>query len=324
MTIWAFNKADDDEVREMIYKSVKAGKSRFGWSQKDEHNLNLRDNWSDWHAKQLFLLQVQPGDWIVHINIPIRGRCIAAKAVKGYGFDDGLQCKWGPDFRHYFEVDTSSVVEFDRNDQNIHPSVNLNPRRRYQRIHAADEFLASIENLQQQTVNLREGQTREEYHLKEHTDKYLAEISQLIHQMYRRQNLERFIAKVLRRVPGIIDVDENGFGWGSDYGADLIVTMSMSVGNLQFERRIVVQVKSFEGSHKDTKAVDQVVQGIQRYGADAGMIFTTGVTSEELEACIQEAYTKFECEIDLIAGDDLARFVIRHAPDMLFDFEGLA
>jgi hypothetical protein len=53
MQIWAFNKVDEPEERQLIYQSIKSGKSRFGWSQKDEHNLELKDNWTDWHSKQL-------------------------------------------------------------------------------------------------------------------------------------------------------------------------------------------------------------------------------------------------------------------------------
>ena len=34
MTIWAFNKVDGANERQLIYQSLKEGKSRFGWSQK--------------------------------------------------------------------------------------------------------------------------------------------------------------------------------------------------------------------------------------------------------------------------------------------------
>ena len=53
MTVWVFNKVDDLEARKLVYESVKAGKSRFGWSTKDEHNLKLKDNWTEWHSKEI-------------------------------------------------------------------------------------------------------------------------------------------------------------------------------------------------------------------------------------------------------------------------------
>src|SRR5690554_554283 len=318
MTIWAFNKVDDTDERQLIYQSIKSGKSRFGWSQKDEHNLKLKDNWADWHSKQLFLLQVKKGDWIVHINTPAWGQCIAAQVLSGYDFDEGLKCSWGTDFRHCFEIDTETIIEFDRRDQNILPTVNLNPRQRYHRIYAADDFLQSIENLKTNAVNLNDGESKEEYHLKEKTDEYLSHISSLIHEMQNSKNLERFLAKVFRRIPGVIDVSENGFGWGTDYGADLIVSISSSLGNLQFENKIIVQVKSFEGTHHDLEAVDQVITGIKQYDGTAGMIITTAKKSEQLEERVIEASNELGLPIDLLASDDLTKFVIKHAPELLF------
>lgn len=323
MAIWAFNKTEEAE-RKLIYQSIKAGKSRFGWSQKDEHNLRLKDNWTDWHSKQLFLLQVKPGDWIVHINTPNWGRCIAAQVLSEYNFDDGIECSWGTDFRHYFCIDIDTIIEFDRSDENILPSVNLNPRQRYHRIYATDDFLKSIDNLKNKTVKLNVGESREEYHLKNEIDKYLAEISNLIHEMHKSKNLERFLAKVFRKIPGVIDVNENGFGWGTDYGADLIVTMSTALGNLEFENKIIVQVKSFEGTHYDLDAVQQVKTGVEKYTGTAGMIITTADKSEQLERKIQETSEEIGVPIDLLASDDLAKFVIKHAPELLFKLDGIS
>lgn len=324
MTIWAFNKVDDAEERELVYQSIKNGKSRFGWSQLNEHNLKIKDNWTDWHSKQLFLLQVMPGDWIVHVNTPQWGRCIAAQVLSEYDFDEGLQCSWGTDFRHFFEVDINTIIEFDRRDPNILPSVNLNPRKRYHRIYAVDDFFKSVENLNNSTVRLNCGESREEYHLKDKTDKYLFEISNLIHEMHKSKNLERFLAKVFRKIPGVIDVNENGFGWGTDNGADLIVTMTVALGNLEFENKIIVQIKSFEGNHHDLLAVEQVITGIEKYAGTAGMLITTAQKTEELENKIQEASEKIGRPIDLLASNDVAKFVIKHAPELLFKLDGLS
>ncbi len=321
MTIWAFNKVDDVKARDMVYESVKNGKSRFGWSQKNEHNLKLKDNWTDWHSKQLFLLQIKKGDWIVHINTPVWGKCIAAQVVSEYDFDDGLECDWGPDFRHYFEIDVNTIVEFDRRDPNVLPTVNLNPRQRYQRIYAADDFLKSIENLKHRRISLSDGESKEEYHLKDKTDRLLKEITGLIHEMHKSKRLERFLAKVFRKIPGVIDVNENGFGWGTDYGADLIVTMRASIGNLDFENKIVVQVKSFDGEHYDLEAVEQVKTAIEKYNATAGMIITTAQRTEALEDKIQEISNELGCPIDLLSGKDVSKFVIKNASDLLFRLE---
>ncbi len=318
MTIWAFNKADDTKARELICQSVKNGKSRFGWSQRDEHNLKLKDNWTDRHSKQLFLLQIKKGDWIIHINTPEWGKCIAAQVMSEYDFDNGLACDWGTDFRHCFEIDVNTIVEFNRRDPNVLPSVNLNPRQRYHRIYAVDDFLKSIENLKHNKVNLSDGESKEEYHLKDKTEKYLKEITSHIHEMHKSKNLERFLAKVFRKIPGVEDVNENGFGWGTDYGADLIVTTRSFLGNLEFENIIIVQINSFEGDHYDLSSVDQVKTGVEKYKGTAGMLITTAQRTEALENKIQEISNELSCPIDLLSGEDVAKFVIKNASDLLF------
>ena len=144
--IWAFNKAGTREKIKLIYDSIKDGKSRFGWSYKDKHNLKIKENWAQ-NSRQLFLLKITKGDWIVHVNTPKWGRCIAAKVISEYNFDQGLKTPKGYVFRHCFEIDVNSIMEFDRNDPYIPPTVNLKPRYRYQRIYAVDDFLKAVDNL---------------------------------------------------------------------------------------------------------------------------------------------------------------------------------
>jgi hypothetical protein len=317
MKVWAFNKVPNAEERALVYESVKNGKSRFGWSYKDEHNL-LGETWSDCHSKQWFLLQIDVGDWIVHINTPSWGKCIAAKVTAKYAFDEGLKCPLGVDFRHVIEVDKNSVIEFDRRDENILPAVNLNPRQRYHRIYAVDDFQESIKNLEQGRVSLKSGERRELFHLKDETDKLLKEMTHLIHKTHKRQNLEHFLAEVFKKIPGVTGVKKNGIGWGGDNGADLIVTTSCSIGNVDVQNIIVVQIKSFDGNCYDLTAVDQIKTGIKEYGASAGIIITTAQRTEPLEIAIQEAFDEMGCPIDLLAGDDVAKFVLKYAPDLLF------
>lgn len=322
MNVWAFNKAGSEEAVQLVYGSVKAGKSRFGWSQEDSHNLRL-EGWTDWHSKQLFLLRIKPGDWIVHINTPEWGKCVAAQVKSEYDFDEGLSVNEGQDFRHFFEVD-EKTIEFDRRDPNVLPSVNLNPRQRYHQIYAVDDFLTSLKNLNPNTpgeVKLAEGESRAEFHLKEKADRYLQDLTKLIHEMNKSKELERFMAKVFRKIPGVDEVVENGFGWGTDYGADLIVTMRSYLGNLDFTNKIVVQVKSYRGEHHDLEAVEQIKVAIKKFNASAGMIITTAQRTEALENSIQEVTDELGCPIDLLAGEDVARFVIKNASELLFKLE---
>jgi len=318
MMVWAFNAVDNDSWRSMVYRSMKEGKSRFGWSWEKTHNLTLQNNWTDEHSKQLFLLQIKKGDWIVHINTPEFGMCIAGEVVSEYGFDDGLEFDGGCDFRHNFEIDTNSIIEFDRNDPNVLPTVNLKPRGRYHRVYAVDDFLRSVENLNSDTVRLGKYESKEVYYLNDRTGKYLKEITRDIHETHRGKNLEQFLAKVIMEIPSVVDVQENGSGWGTDHGADLIVTLRSVMGGFDFEHRVIVQVKSYEGAHHDLNAVDQIKTGIERFKGTAGLLITTGDRTEDLEKRASELSEEMGCPIYLLCGEDVARFVIQSAPQLLF------
>ena len=169
MTVWAFNKPDDLQHVQLLYKEVKKGKSRFGYSWEVKHNLKLENNWTDEHGKQLFLLEIKEGDWIVHIHMPEWGKCVAARVVREYDFDEeGVD----GDFRHFFEIDTNSIVEFKRTDLRLDPRVNLKPRQRYHRVYAGEEFKSSIERIKS-SEEIKEN--AELHHLQNETDKLLKE-----------------------------------------------------------------------------------------------------------------------------------------------------
>ncbi|WP_419177115.1 restriction endonuclease [Desulfosediminicola sp.] len=313
MAVWAFSKVDDSENRKLVYESILKGRSRFGWSREDKHNLLLKDNWTDWHSKQQFLLDIKPGDWIIHINTPKWGQCTAAKVTGVYEFDSGLNCSRGVDFRHSFPVDKDSICVFSRRDDNVLPSVNLRPRARYHRVYEENDFHQSIDNIRNSSVELSR-ESKGEFYLKEKTNKLLANITSSIHQMNKSKDLEIYLAKVFRKVEGVVEVKENGFGWGTDYGADLIITFK----NLNFVNQVVVQVKSFDGSHHSLEAVSQIEEAIDKYDASAGIIITTASSTESLESAVQDLSEKMGKSVELIAGEDVAKFVLKYAPEMVF------
>ena len=51
------------------------------------------------------------------------------------------------------------------------------------------------------------------------------------------------------------------------------------------------------------------------------MLITTGEGTEQLEDAILKASDEIGRPIDLLSGDDVAKFVIKNAPEMLFDLE---
>ena len=319
-TIWAFNKADDPEDRRRIYESVvRNGKSRFGWSGEDANDLSKEENRQiEENRLQLRLLDVKPGDWIVHRNTPVWRQFVAARVISEYQFDEGFQYpNGGTDFRHFFEVDTDTIVEFDRLDANVLPTVHLNQRKHLEEISQVDDFLASIENLKEGAVVLAEGESREEYHLRAKMDKELLSVAaEIIHETYKAKKLEGFLAKVFRKIPEVEDVDEHGKPGGEDHGADLIVTTRDS---LDFVRTIIVQVKSYGGEHYKLDAVEQVKTGIEEFKGDAGMIITTAKRTEELEAEIEKISGEINRPITLLAHREVSAFVIKHAPELLLN-----
>lgn len=325
--VWAFlaPSGKDERMRPRVYKAVKDGKSRFGWSWAPECNLNSDPNrWPEGNGKQLFLLDIKPRDWIVHINMPGYGKCIAAQVVSEYQFDEGIdfsveysESDSPRNFCHFFEIDPTSRVEFDRNDWCIHPDINLKPRYRYHRVYAVKEFLMAIECIRSGRSRTRE-EGREQHHLWNDAEKLLKEITSLIHKTHKAKKLEGFLAEVFKRIPGVVDVEETGSRWGPDYGRDLSVTARVSVGRLDFEHKIVVQVKSHEGETSDTTPVEQIKKAICRYRVNSGMIVTTGERTERLEEAVTEAANELGCPIDLLAGKEVAQFVIKNAADMVF------
>ena len=137
--------------------------------------------------------------------------------------------------------------------------------------------------------------------------------------MHKGKKLEKYLVEVFRKIPGVRQVKENGSGWRSDNGADLIITMNYSLGNIvELGHTIIVQVKSYDGEHYDTTAVEQVKKGIQTYNASAGMLITTAKKTETLENAVIKASNDQDVPIGLLASDDIVKLIIEHAPDLLF------
>lgn len=308
--IFAFAKIDDKDARLKVYNEIKNGKSRFGmWSQKE----SMRDKNYNKHA---ILLRIKKDDWIVHVNMPKYGKCVAVKTLSDYKFDIGIDCSWGKDFNNYFLVDKESIIEFDRNDPNILSSVNLAPRRRAQKVLQVGDFFKSIENLKEGRFTKINKSERSVVHLQEKISDLLPQITKQIHEMNRSKEFERFLHRIFENIPNTISI-QNGFGWRTDNGADLIVEFENPIIGVNVATKIVVQAKSFTGDHSETKAVDQIIKGIKEYNADAGLLITTGNETENLEEYIREQSDKIGKTIDLIAGNDVAKFVLRYGPEFL-------
>ncbi|MBD2722200.1 restriction endonuclease [Hymenobacter armeniacus] len=333
MTVWALKNPTAQEHVAFVAASLKQGLSRFGWSyihrcdlwQLDELPWSeLDEDQTDCYKKAHFLLAVKPGDWVVHINVPSYGLCTAAQVIGGYAFDSAPNEV--DDFRHTLKIELSTLLEFDRNDANVLPSISnrLRLQGRFWRIGQVAEFEQSIANLTHRAVVLPPNQRAETYHLRNDFGPLLTDLTGKIQKNNPRGKLEEFMAEVLRQVPGVDDVEEHGKhkGWGTDNGADLIVhyQTGLPLPGLRKAAKLVVQVKSYTETHWDMEAIHQIKTAIDHFGADAGLIVTTAQPSKEFKQAFELASTELAEKgklIGLIGGDDVARFVLKFGGEII-------
>ena len=159
------------------------------------------------------------------------------------------------------------------------------------------------------------------FYMKKDLSPLLKDITNKIQKAHPAGKLESFIAKVLRKIPNVINVYEHGKhkGWGTDNGADLIVTYKsgLSFSNLEKEEKLVVQVKSFTGLHWETNAVEQIGDALTEFEAATGLIITTAESTKNLEEAIEALSTKLNKPIGLIAGEEVAKFVLKYGGELI-------
>ncbi len=270
-----------------------------------------------------FLLDVAIGDWIIHINLPKWGSCIVGRVLETYSFEqEGNEVG---DFRHMIKLDLSTITAFERNDPKVLPIIQsrLKLQGSHWRIFPEYEkdFLETIDNLKTENFGKETSENVGLFYFKKDLQPLLKSITQKIQHTHPASKLEDLIAMVFRKIPGIIEVKENGKtkGWRTDNGADLIIKYKsgLSISSLEKEETLVVQIKSYTGHHWETTAVAQIETAINIYGANAGLIITTAETTKGLEDAIEELSNKLEKPIGLIAGEDVARFVLKYGSDFI-------
>lgn len=349
MTIYAlkgpstedYNQEELQEIQKFLTDSIKNGVSRFGWSYIDTADLTKLQNksWGEmdqneqncW-AKANFILGVKKGDWVVHINLPYWGACIAGQVSEEYSFEQNGN-DFG-DYRHLLKLDKDTIVEFERNDERVLPIISsrLKLQGRYWTIQYVDEFLQTIQNVKAKTLGKKEDESVGIFYLKKDLSPLLKNITDTIQKTHPASKLENLIAEVFRKIPSVVDVNEYGRhkGWRTDSGADLIVTYKsgLSISNLEKEEKLVVQVKSYTGQHWETKAVEQIETAIKEFQANAGLIITTAESTDNLERAIEELSNKLSksekdgglnkpIPIGLIAGEEVAKFVLKYGGQLI-------
>lgn len=309
---------ENPECAELLHSSLKKGEGRFGWSYIEAANLSqLRtrieeDGWNSLSNEeqdcwQPFLLDIKEGDPVVYINVPECGRCTLARVNRPYywRWEDG-------DFNHRFGVVPESVCEFDRNDQIVHPwlSARLNLRGRWWRIDGGQEkFKELVENLKTGKAGApRTPETNRDL-LDQEIQPLLDEITKKIHETHTNKALEDLLAELFENVPGVKDVEKKG--GPKDRGADLLVKFESAMPIPP--QTCVVQVKSFEGEHWDTGAVNDIKRAFKHYPeADMGLIVSTASSSSDaLDRAIEELQRETGKSVSLLIGKAVADFVLR-------------
>ena len=308
--VFAFAQIPEENNRIKVYESIKTRKSRFGqWEQ----TKSLHEKWN---SKNAFLLRIKKDDWIVHINMPHYGKCVAVQVLGEYVFDEGFECEWGMDFRNAIPVNPETFLEFDRRDPNVLPSVNLAPRSRAQRVLNTDDFFASLENIRNKKFNYIDPADKSIVHLQNKINDLLPQITAYIQDMNKSKEFERFLHRIFEGMPNTLSI-KNGFGWKTDHGADLIIEFQNPIIGINIKTTLIVQAKSYVGFHSDKNSIDQIVTGIKEYNGDAGLLITTAKETEELEKYALKKSIEIDRSIDIISGSDVAKFVLRYAPHLL-------
>jgi hypothetical protein len=142
---------------------------------------------------------------------------------------------------------------------------------------------------------------------------YLLRITESIHHTHPNYDLEALFEQVLLNVPGVTDVLRKG-GAG-DHGADLVVKFKggLPIPGLEVEGTLVVQVKSFEGEHWDTRAVEDIRRAFEHYPqAVMGLIISTARASTvDLDYALDQLKADTGKAVALLIGRDVAAFLLR-------------
>ncbi len=309
-----------------VQESLTKGEARFGWSYVETADLRQlarkmeATGWASLSAEEQacyhhFLLGITPGDYVVYINVPTWGQCTLARVTAPYFW------RWtDPDFNHRLGVDPASVQTFDRNDRVVHPALaaRLKLQGRWWRINADDEFDQLLAGLQRGAPPAPSTPAHNLDHLTREIDPLLLKITQAIQHTHPNYSLERFIAEVLKAVPGVTDVRVQG-GAG-DRGADILMVVEEGHAlTTPRQTTCVVQVKSYQGHHGSTGAVHDIRRAFEAYPqAGAGLIFSTGDSvSPELDAALEKLRKDFNKPVTLIVGADMAMFILRYGGQLL-------
>jgi len=310
-----------------ILSSLSQGEGRFGWSYIQSANLNKlkqkvdQNGWNslsdgEKDCYQIFLLDFKSGDYVIYINVPEWGKCTLAKVTGQYFWEFKDE-----DFNHRFPVDPSTIKIFDRNSEAVHPALNsrLKLQGRWWRIYLKNEFDDLLNFLEKGVDSDPKTPESNLRFLSNEIQPFLSQITQRIHHTHPRTDLEHLFSEVFKRVPGVIDVICQG-GRG-DHGADILVTFEngFPIPGLEQPSLMVVQVKSYEGTHWSTDAVEDIKRAFDHYPeASMGLIVSTATSiTTTVESELDKLREESGKPVSVLVGPDIAAFLLRYGAKLL-------
>ena len=329
-TYWAIRSITGREQEQ--FENLKKGIANFGWSYKEGCDLNILKNMSQeerkekWaghencYNKAVWLRNINIGDWVAYINIPTFGKVTIAQVVSGYYYEENLDnlvngghyAKY--EGRHCFKIDPSTIHTFDRNASIVPSPLSRNFKNmgNHWRIKSENDFVELINRLtkgvDQETQAKLDKMGSNKHSFFNNTIKELQKC-------YPRKELESLLEETFQNIPNVTNVKNNGSGWGTDFGADLIVTYrdGISAINMVEEKTLVVQVASFTGEFETSFKVDQIKTAINKFNADMGLIATTStsVSSKVIDE-INNLSEELNKPISILYGTEFIQFVLSY------------
>lgn len=338
MKVWAIqapvdNNTDTKEAKELnnfLTVSLYNGISRFGWSSANNADLNIlklknlsninRVELEYWN-KAKFLLNIKPGDWVVHINLPKKGYCIAAKVVGKYEFDEyETKCR---DYKHILTIDISSLIKFDRNDAAILPKISSQLKLRGSSWMLSDtqSFLESIKNIKLNLAPRKRDSNDKILYLQKSVEPLFTAITEKINCYYPKDKLRFLIATVMEKIPNLFSVEIKYDGTFFLNNGEIYVTTQIInpvTGTIKKELLLVL-INLYENELFETSIKNQIEEAIDIYKIDAVMIVDINNKTPNLKENLNQLSTEINKPINLLAGNDVTKFIVKHYPEIIFD-----